>query len=485
MALDAPDRTFPDHPYLTGPFEPVHDELDVPDLPVVRGRVPDGLRGTFLRNGGNPAFPPLGRHHLFDGDGMLHGVTFDDGPRGRARVSYRNRFVVSAGLAAERRAGRALYGGLSEFALPPAEVVAEAGVIKNTANTHVIRHAHRILALMEGCPPTEVTAALETVGEWDFDGALEGPMTAHPKLDPVSGELVFFGYSPRPPHLRLHVADASGALVASEPLTLPGPVMIHDVAVTERHVVVFDLPAVFDLDAFLAGGGAVSWRPGHGARIGVVPRAAIGTGTADDAVTWTEVDPFYVFHFLNAHDVVDPDGTATGVVVDGCRADRLPIGFGDEVAADPVRPALHRWRIDLATGSVADEALDDRPVDFPRVAPAVETRPNRYGWTGHTTGGDGGAAVRFDGIVAYDLEAGTETVHRFGAGVCSGEPVFAPDPDDPAEDGGWLLTFAEDLATRTSTVEIVDARDVGAGPVASVAMPRRVPFGFHGSWLPA
>lgn len=466
MAIDAP--AFPDHPYLTGPFEPVHDELVVDDLPV-RGSLPRGLHGTFLRNGGNPAFPPIGRFHLFDGDGMVHALEIDEG-----RVRYRNRFVESAGLLAERRAGHALFGGLSEFVLPDPEVVAEAGVIKNTANTHVVRHAGRILALMEGAKPTQLTPELATVGEHDFEGALVGPMTAHPKIDPVSGELVFFGYGARPPYLRYHVADAGGRLVRSEDIELPGPVMVHDFAVTERNVVFFDLPAVFDVDAFIAGGTSVSWRPERGARIGVMPRDG---GDAD--VRWIEVDPFYVFHFLNAFD--HGDGS---VVVHGCRADRLPTAFGDEALDAPVQPALHRWHIDPSTGTIHDEGVDDRPVDFPRVSPLVETRPNRYGYTAHASTWDAEIA-RFDGFVKYDLAEGRSDAHVFGRGVVSGEPVFAPDPDDDAEDGGWLLTYVEDLATRTSTVEVVDARDVAAGAVASVVLPRRVPFGFHGSWLPA
>lgn len=466
MVLDAP--AFPDHPYLTGAFEPVHDELVTGDLPV-RGQLPPALRGTFLRNGGNPAFPPIGRFHLFDGDGMVHALELADG-----RACYRNRFVESSGLSAERRAGRALFGGLSDFVMPDPEVVAEAGVIKNTANTHVIGHAARILALMEGCKPTELTAQLETVGEYDFDGALSGPMSAHPKIDPVSGELVFFGYSPHPPYLRYHVADASGRLVHSEPIELPGPVMMHDFAVTERHVVFFDLPAVFDLDAFVGGGTSVSWQPDKGARIGVMPRDG-----GNDDIRWIEVEPFYVFHFLNAFD--RGDGS---VVVDGCRAARLPTAFGDDVLDEPVQPSLHRWHIDPAAGQVHDEAVDDRPVDFPRVSPLVETRPNRFGYTGHASTWDTEIA-RFDGFVKYDLAEGVSTTHVFGAGVASGEPVFAPDPDDDAEDGGWLLTFVEDLATRMSTVEVVDARHLDAGSVASVELPRRVPFGFHGSWLPA
>ncbi len=464
MTSDAP--AWPDDPFLQGPYEPVHDEIVVDDL-AVRGRIPAALRGTYLRNGGNPAFPPLGRFHIFDGDGMLHAVDLDEG-----RARYRNRFVESAGLLAERRAGRALFGGLSEFVMPDAGTVAEVGVMKNTANTNVIRHAGRILALMEGARPTELDADLATVGEHDFDGALVGPMTAHPKPDPETGELVFFAYSPTPPYLRYHVADASGRLVRSEAIDLPAPVMMHDVAVSARHVVWFDLPAVFDLDAFLAGGTSVRWRPELGARIGVMPRDG-----GNDDVRWIDVPPFYVFHLLNAFDA--DNGT---IVVDGCRADRLPIAFGEDVLDEVVRPSLTRWRIDPVAGTVAEERLDDRAVDFPRVAPAAETRPNRYGYTAHSSTWDGEIA-RFDAVVKFDLDGGTSQAHAYGPHVSSGEPVFAPDPDGTDEDAGWLLNHVEDLTTRTSTLEILDARDLAF--VASIEMPRRVPFGFHGNWLPA
>lgn len=166
MALDAEPLA---HPYLTGQYAPVHDELTSDELPVT-GALPPSMNGAYLRNGPNPAFAPLGRYHLFDGDGMVHALEIVDG-----RARYRNRFVESRGLAAERRAGGALFGGLSDFRLPPPELIEEAGVMKNTANTNIVRHAGRTLALMEAVPPTEMTAELATVGEYDFSGALQVP----------------------------------------------------------------------------------------------------------------------------------------------------------------------------------------------------------------------------------------------------------------------------------------------------------------------
>jgi carotenoid cleavage dioxygenase-like enzyme len=452
-------------PYLQGNCAPIEDELDVDDLQVT-GHVPEALQGVFLRNGPNQQFAPMGRYHVFDGDGMVHGVELGEG-----RARYRNRWVESRGLAAERRAGRALFGGLSEFTFPDQAVLDELGLMKNTANTNIIRHGGRYLALMEGGLPTELTAELATIGEWDYDGKLVGSMTAHPKWDPVTGELLFFGYSPFPPFLRYHVADATGTLIRSVDIDLPRPVMMHDFVATENHVVFFDLPAVFDLDAMLAGGTPIAWKPEHGSRIGVMPRDG-----GNDEVTWFELDPFFVFHFLNGWDEGDT------VVVDGCRAPHLPIAFGTEEAPEPALPTLHRWTMNLADGRVTETQLDDRPGDFPRLNMHRSGLPNRYGYVAH--GPWAGEPVQFNAVVKYDLMAGTSTVHDYGRNAEAGEPVFARDPEARSEDDGWLLNFVFDRDTATSELQILDARHLEAEPVARVHLPRRVPFGFHGNWIP-
>jgi len=456
-----------EHGWLSGVNEPVHDELDVPDLEVT-GWLPDGLRGHFLRNGPNPQFPPIGGYHLFDGDGMVHGLWIDeDGAR------YRNRWVESRGLLAERKRGHALYGGLSHFVLPDPEVAAEGGMLKNTANTALVHHAGLTLALLEATLPTSLGPELQTLGEHDFGGRLQGAMTAHPKLDPVSGEMLFFGYGPFPPYLRYHEVDAEGVLVHSVDLDLPRSVMMHDFVVTEGHAVFFDLPAVFDVQALMSGQPGITWQPQHGARIGVLPRR----GRAED-VRWVELDPFYVFHFLNGWD--EEDGTVTVV---GCRNERMPVAFGDDVVEGPVAPTLHRWTIDPVAGTVTESALDDRPGDFPRVAPTAETRQGRYGYVAVTDHKED-LGTGFTGMAKHDLQAGTSEVHELPSGFQCGEAVFAPDPAGTAEDDGWLLNLVIDRSTRDTDLWVLDARDVTAEPVAKVHLPRRVPAGFHGTWIP-
>ena len=272
----------PPNPYLEHGYAPVPDELSVDNL-IVRGEVPREIVGTYLRNGPNPAYPPISYTYPFDGDGMVHGLTFDGG-----KVSYRNRFVLTAGLRADRRAGRTIYGGLTNPIVPDPRFVPPDGDpnrFKNVANTNVVRHAGRILALYEGDLPYELTAALETKGLYDFAGKLHGAMTAHPKFDPMSGEMLMFRYSLRPPFLVFYTVDAAGAVTHEVPIDTGMPFMVHDFVVTAHHVVFFLCPVVFDIAGAQQGKPFLAWQPERGTRIAVLRRD--GTG----GVQWIEYAP--------------------------------------------------------------------------------------------------------------------------------------------------------------------------------------------------
>lgn len=236
--------------HLAGNFRPVTDERTAIDLPVT-GHIPPQLDGTFVRNGPNPVDGTSS--HWFLGNGMVHGVRLQDG---RARW-YRNRYVRTKRL----RDGAPSIGpdGTRDFT---------AGA----ANTHVIRHGGRILALDEASFPYELTPELETIGPFDFDQQLRGPMTAHPKICPLTGELHFFGYDFAPPHLTYHVADATGTLTTSRVVDVPGATMMHDFNLTGHFVVFMDLPAVFDLELAVAGTVPYRYDPAYGARLGVLRR---------------------------------------------------------------------------------------------------------------------------------------------------------------------------------------------------------------------
>ena len=400
---------------------------------------------------------------------MIHAVTFEDG-----RAAYRNRYVLSRGFGEEREAGRALYRGLLEFQ------ATEVPAFKNTGNTNIVWHAGRLLALMEAALPTRMRPdTLDTVGEYDFDGRLIGPMTAHPKIDPETGEMLFFGYSPFPPYLTYHVTGADGGLARSEVIDVAWPSMMHDFAITRDHVIFILCPLVFSFERLAERGGAFSWEPERGTRLGVMPR---GGSNAD--VRWFETDASYVFHPMNAYE----DGDA--IVLDVARYGRLdfmsPGVVEDPAYRDENAARLHRWRIDLERGGVASTPLDDIVTEFPRVDERRLGRRHRFGYMAAREPelNDGGQPL-WTAVRKYDLARGAVTERRFGAGNGVGEPLFVPRSSAAAEDDGWVLVLVYDAARDTSDFCILDAQDIGREPVARVRLPHRVPYGFHGNWVPA
>jgi carotenoid cleavage oxygenase len=442
------------NPYLIGNFAPVRDEVTAHDLPVT-GTIPPALRGRYLRNGPDPIIDPdPANYHWFTGDGMLHGVELADGKA----VSYRNRWVRTDGATAAL--GEAPIAGRPDDVFP-------AG--SSAANTHVVSHAGRVFALYEVALPTEVRPDLSTAGRYDFDGRLRSSMTAHPKIDPVTGEMLFFGYDVLgPPWLRFHTVDRDGTLVRSEDIDIRGPAMVHDFAVTERHVVFFDLPVVFDLDLVGKQPFPFAWRPDYGARVGVMPRDG---GNAD--VRWLDVDLCYVYHPLNAYD----DGD--GVVVDVVR--HRTMFADDRYGPGDAPPTLDRWTIDLSGDKVVESRLDDRAQELPRVDERVLGRRHRYGYAPTFPTVD--HAVQFGGLLKHDLVAGTTVERDFGAGQSAGEAVFVPESPDAGEDEGWLLSLVYDAGRDRSDLVILDAADFGGPEVARVQLPQRVPYGFHGWWM--
>jgi len=454
------------NPLLQGNFAPWRMEGDAPDLEVV-GELPRELNGTFYRNGPNPAFEPRGRYHWFDGDGMIHAIQLRDG-----RASYRNRWVQSAGLAEERAAGHATFDGI--LYMKPTEMPR----FKNTGNTNIVWHAGKLFALMEGALPTSLRACtLETLGEWDFDGRLGTPMTAHPKMDPETGEMLFFGYSPFPPYLTYHVADRSGTLVRSEPIDLAWPSMIHDFAVTAEHVIFILCPLVFSFENVKERGGVFSWDPDRPTRLGVMPRAG---GSAD--VRWFETDPSYVFHPLNAY---EEDGR---VVLDVARYRRLDF-MTPKAAREPgwtgdSSAKMHRWTIDLTGGGVRSVPLDDVSCEFPRADERRLGRKHRYGYAAVEPEPVGTTPV-WSAIRRYDLERGGSVTHSFGRGSGAGEPLFVPRSATSAEDDGWVIVLVYDGVRNASDFHVLDAKDIAGEPIATVRLPHRVPYGFHGNWVPA
>ena len=427
--------------HLTGVFAPVHDELTAFDLPVT-GTLPPELTGWYLRNGPNPREDSP---HWFTGDGMVHGIRLENG---RA-AWYRNRWVRTES-----------FGGTDST---PYREDGSRNLRHRVANTHVVNHAGRTLALVESSLPYEITNELETVGVYDFGGELADSMTAHPKICPTTGELHFFGYgSLTSPHVSYYQADAEGKLVVKQPIDVPGLTMMHDFALTASHAVFFDLPVVFDR-ASVGKGMPYHWDASYGARLGVVRRDHPEAG-----VRWLDIEPCYVFHTLNAFDT--PDGRIVAYVV---RYDHM-WWAGHE----PARGMLWRWTIDLLSGTVTEEQVDDLPGEFPRIDDRLAGADSRFGHLTQSGGPDGNSFLR-----RYDLHSGTARQHVFAPGRQPGEAVFVP-ADDTAGGDGWLLTYVYDAATDLSELAVFDAGNITAAPVATVHLPQRVPAGFHGNWLP-
>lgn len=436
--------------FLRGNGRPVTEERTITDPPV-RGTIPVELDGRYVRNGANPITGTA--MHPFFGDGMVHGVRLRDG-----RVEwYRNRYV------------RTPFYANPELDILDPSVVSDMTASK--ANTHVVGHAGRIMALEEGHYPYVLDGGLDTVGPFDFGGRLRGSFTAHPKICPVTGELLAFGYSAFEPYLRYVRISATGELVQDTDITVGGPTMMHDFNVTRNHVIFMDLPAVFDLELALRGEMPIHWSDTYPARLGVMPR----DGTDADVV-WYDIDPCYVFHPMNAYE----DGER--IVLDVARLSHI---WRDSMMDFPP-PELWRWTIDTATGTVHEEQVDDRPAEFPRVADSVVGLAHRYGYMMGLP-----EDLSYDdpmnqvgAIVKYDRVAGTSTRLELGRGRLPGEPVFVPAEGGTAEDDGYLVTFVYDASSDSSEFVVLDAATMDATPIATVELPR-IPFGFHGSWIPS
>lgn len=460
-------------PHLLGSFAPVSEQVDIADLEVT-GELPAALDGLYLRNGPNPRFTPIGSYlYPIDGDGMLHGVRLSAG-----RARYRNRFVRTPAMEAEERAGRALWGGLESMIMPDAgEVGPElAATFKDLPDINVVRHAGRLLALAESACPFRVDAALETVGREDFGGALPAGITAHPKIDPVTGEMVVFCYGLEPPYLTWSVIAPDGT-VSRGPTPVEGvdePMMIHDMALTARYAVLVLAPAFFDLNAAMAGGSFLDWRPERGTRVVLLPRDG-------GPPRWAADEAFWMWHTVNAYD--ENQAEDAPVVLDYVQWSRLTVGGSASDAAQPLSGGLARARIDPASGSMARTLLDDSRVEFPRVDDRRLGRRHRHAALATDTGRADLLPGEYDAIRWYDTETGAARVWTAG-NLSVGEPVYAPEPGRESDESGYWMTFATDRTDQSSWFLVIPAQDPSSGPVARVRIPVRVPLGLHGCWLP-
>jgi 8'-apo-carotenoid 13,14-cleaving dioxygenase len=451
--MRAPDGP---NPFLTGLHTPMTKELTIDDLPVT-GSIPTALDGRYLRIGPNPIAAEPKTYQWFLGDGMVHGLRIE---RGRVQW-YRNRWVRSTAVAAALGEPRA-----------PGPRHAEP----DTVNTNVIGFAGNIWALVEaGSTPVVLDDALATLAYDDFGGTLRGPFSAHPHLDPLTGELHAIAYNPREPDMIHHVVVAAdGRVCREEPVRVTHGPMIHDCAITARFAVILDLPVTFSVGALISGNTfPFRWNPAHPARVGLLPRNGAG-----NEVIWCDVDPCYVFHVANAYDADDG-----GVVLDVVAYDRM---FA-ETTLGPGAPrgAFERWTIDPVGRRVRRVAIDRRQQDFPRVDERRFGQLYRYAYTMALPEVPEPGFVAANSLLKHDLLTGVRYVHDFGPRRYPGEFVFVPAHADAAEDEGWLIGLVINETDQTTDLAILDARDFAGTPCATVHIPHRIPPGFHGNWLPS
>jgi carotenoid cleavage dioxygenase-like enzyme len=417
------------NPYLNANYGPVDVESTITDLKIT-GTIPRELNGRFLRNGPNPTGEiDTEAYHWFTGQGMVHGLRLEEG----SAQWYRNRYIGGSG-----------------------------------ANTNVIGHGGRTMAIVEsGGIPQDLSYTLDSLGD---NASIGTGFTAHPKLDPDTGELhaMCYDWADLQDHIRYVIVDAEGEWADEIDIPMQGMSMIHDMSLTQNYAVIYDLPVTL---SFMALGTGASfpfrWDNDHEPRVGLLPR----NGEAKDVI-WSPIKPNYAYHPMNAYE--DDKGD---VVIDIVRYERMfdedtngPFGDG--------LPRLDRWTINPKTQKVSEQTVDARAQEFPRVHPALNSKPYRYGYAVAVEG------YSFPSIYKHDMQTGTATQFDVGLGRHSAEPVFIPKDGATAEDEGFLMTYVFDETKNATDLIILDAQDLSRPPLAEVHLPVRVPYGFHGNWVP-
>lgn len=446
------------HPYLTGIHRPVQDEKSLSNL-LVTGTIPPELDGRYLRIGPNPAAETKAAgYNWFLGDGMIHGVRLKDGQA----LWYKNRWVRTTDVSEK----------LGETAAPGPR---NRG--SDSVNTNIIGHAGRTWALVEaGAFPVEIGEDLETIAHDPFGGSLSGAYSAHPHLDPATGELhAICYYAFEPDFIRHIVVDAHAKVTRNEPIKVKNCPSIHDCAITTSSVIVFDLPVTLSMKTLIAGHGfPFRWDAGHSARIGILPRNGKG-----GEIEWRDIEPCYLFHANNAFDNDDGSITVDVVVYD-------TIFSANHFGPDNEQTRFERWIIPADRGQpVARKVIDASPQEFPRFDERCTGLPYRYAYCMPLAEKGQDVFVSKTHLLKHDLGANTKQVHEFGEDRHPGEFVFVPKHDKAAEDDGWLVGFVIDRAASTTDLVILNAQDFEGPPQAQIHIPHLIPPGFHGNWIAA
>jgi len=465
--------TTSEHPYTQGAWTPNYDEYNATDMPVI-GEIPHDIDGVYLRNTENPVHQAIGRYHPFDGDGMIHMISFLDG-----KAEYRNRFVHTKGFVAEREAGHSLWAGLME----PTSRSTRPGWgaqewLKDSSSTDVIVHAGQVLSTFYQCgegyrldPYT-----LEQFGTESWV-PLDG-ISAHPKLDEQTGELLFFNYSKHAPYMHYGVVGPDNRLKHYVPIPLPGPRLPHDMAFTQNYAILNDFPLFWDTNLLERGIHAARMHTDTPSRFAIIPRL----GQPGD-IRWFEASPTYVLHWLNAWEEGDE------IVLDGYFQEHpepgnypdAPAGFERMMAyldQGLLKPRLHRWRFNLKTGATKEQRLDDRTLEFGTINQRYAGSDYRYSYSAVPKPG----WFLFTGYAKHDMQTGKSSSVELGDNRYGSEAGFAPRTNAKSEDDGYLVSFVTDMNENRSEAVLIDAQNLEAGPVCRIMLPHRISSGTHATW---
>lgn len=462
-----------DHPYLQGAWKPTYNEYNATNMEVI-GVIPNDLDGIYVRTTENQIHEPIGRYHPFDGDGMIHSISFANGA-----AEYRNRFVRTKAFQAEQEAGGSLWAGLME---PPHRSTRPGwGAqewLKDSSSTDVVVHAGKILSTFYQCGDGYRLDPY-TLEQYGVEGwtPLDG-ISAHCKVDETTGELLFFNYSRHAPYMHYGVVGADNRLKHYVPIPLPGPRLPHDMAFTENYSILNDLPLFWVPELLERGLHVVKFHPDMPSRFGIIPRFG-----STEEVRWFEAAPTYVLHWLNAYEEGDE------IIMDGYFQEepqpKSPPGAPNGLARMmayldqmQMKPKLHRWRFDMKTGETREERLDDRILEFGMINQQYAGRKYRYAYSAVPEPG----WFLFRGLVKHDLETGQSWTYEFGDKRFGSEAPFAPRINAKDEDDGYLVSFISDVNTDRSECVLIDAKNIEAGPVCRIFLPERICAGTHATW---
>lgn len=441
------------NPFLTGIYAPLKQEFTLDELHLT-GIIPPELDGLYVRNGPNPITPPNPAvYQWFTGTGMVHGVRVQAGKA----LWYRNRWIRSTEVS-EVLAETPVPGPRTDFDAP---------------NTNVLGHAKAIWALVEaGGNPVRLDAELNTIAHDPFNTTLTHSFSAHPHIDPNTGEMHAVCYDGHELNCVWHVVVTQEGIVRrEEAITVNHGPMIHDCMLTQHFVIILDLPVTFSMKRLLAGDEfPYMWNPKHPARVGLLPKE----GKNEDVI-WCSVSPCFVFHCANAYEAVD-----NHLILDVCVHDKIFAEHFEGPQSSKI--TFERWTINIKTKQVTRTVLDETKQEFPRINEQFLSKEYRYAYTvPYSTGAVEPGPLPY--LIKHDLQEKKQEIHAFPAGTVPSEFVFVPKKESQSEDDGWLMGYVINSAEHTSALVILDAANFTKQAQAMITIPHQIPLGFHGNWV--